>query len=68
MRQTTHIGPWTCTVDFRGATITDKAAGRRLCFWTAAMARAYATTETDLAAAVAWAVARLDEMEGDHHG
>ena len=63
MTQTTEIGPWRCTIDCRGATLTHKAAGRRLAFWTAARARAYATVDPDEAAAVAWAVKRLDEME-----
>ena len=64
MRQTTDIGPWRCTVDCRGATLTHRAAGRVMRFWDAASARAYATVDRHEAEAVAWAVARLEEMEG----
>ena len=64
MRQTTEIGPWVCTVDFRGAILTHRAQGRRLCFWTAGLAREYATVDRAEADAVAWARARLEEMEG----
>ena len=63
MTQTAHIGPWACTVDSCGATLTHRAAGRVRRFYGAAHARAYATVDPDEAAAVAWAVARLEEME-----